>query len=248
VPPSLSVPRTVTPGSSFGEAWRRRLDASPHEAAATAFRVSPGDAVVVVVAHPDDETLAMGAALARLGRDGVRVHVLVGSRGEAALDHVGVEAPGLAERRCAELRTATRALGVASTEVLGLPDGSLGSHGDAVRDAAESAVRAHGAAMVATLWREDPHPDHRAVSAAAARAAARTGVGLVELGLWASHWTDPTGVRGTVVPVRRDPASRRAKRAAIACYRSQTEPLAAGLEAVLPPAVLSFPHEYVVRP
>jgi hypothetical protein len=51
-----------------------------------------------------------------------------------------------------------------------------------------------------------------------------------------------------VVPVSRDPASRRAKRAAIACYRSQTEPLAAGLEAVLPPAVLSFPHEYVVRP
>ena len=166
MPPSLSVPTTVTPGSSFGEAWRRRLDASPHEAAATAFRVSPGDALVVVVAHPDDETLAMGAALARLGRDGVLVHVLVGSRGEAALDHVGVEAPGLAERRCAELRTATRALGVASTEVLGLPDGSLGSHGDAVRDAAESAGRAHGAAMVATLWREDPHPDHRAVSAA----------------------------------------------------------------------------------
>jgi LmbE family N-acetylglucosaminyl deacetylase len=248
VPPSLSAPTTVTPGSSFGAAWRRRLDASPDEDAATAFRVSPGDALVVVVAHPDDETLAMGAALARLACDGVHVHVLVGSRGEAALDHVGVEAPGLAERRCAELRAATGALGVASAEVLGLPDGSLGGHVDAVRDTVESAVRAHGAAQVATLWREDPHPDHRAVSAAAAHAAARTGAGLVELGLWAAHWTDPAGVRATVVPVRGDPTSRRARRAAIACYRSQTEPLAAGLEAVLPPAVLAFPHEYVVRP
>lgn len=248
MPPSPRAPMTVTPGSAFGAAWRRRLDASPREEAATAFGVGRGDALVVVVAHPDDETLAMGAALARMARDGVRVHVLVGSRGEAALDHVGAEAPGLGERRSAEMRAATRALGVASAEVLGLPDGSLGEHGDALRDAAESVVRAHGAARVATLWREDPHPDHRAVSVAAARAADRTGAGLIELGLWSSHWTDPTAVRATVVPLRSDPTSREARAAAIACYRSQTEPLLAGLEAVLPPAALAFPHEYVVRP
>ena len=40
------------------------------------FGVQPGDRVLVVAAHPDDETLGAGGTLARLASEGALVHVL----------------------------------------------------------------------------------------------------------------------------------------------------------------------------
>ncbi len=238
----------VTPGSTYAGQWRRRLATSPVLSPRAALDVARGDTVVVAVAHPDDETLAMGAALARLARDGVHVHLVVMTAGEAALDHVGVQVPGLAARRRGELTAAAAALGAVSSDVVGLPDGELAGHGDAMDAVLRTAVEERGARCLATLWRHDPHPDHQAVSRAAGRVAASTAAVLSEFGLWTTHWTDPEDVRDEVVLVESGEQPVLAKREALSCYRSQSEPLTAHVEAVLPSDVLGWPHEYVVRP
>lgn len=245
--PSLTTRTALTPPSRHAAHWRERLQSAPRVTPAALFGVAPGDRVLVAVAHPDDETLSMGATLASLSAYGVEVHVLCLTRGEAALDHVGVHVPGLAARRSAELQAAADALGVASATVLDLPDSALADRRIQSLDVLHDAVSRHRPTCLATVWHRDPHPDHRAVSHAA-RAAATTGTAVHELGLWSTHWTDPADVRADVVLLDVDDASAQAKRAAVACYTSQREPLADGYAAVLPDSVLSWPLEYAVLP
>lgn len=79
--------------------------------------------VLVVVAHPDDETLGMGGTIARLCHGGDRVHVLflangVGSRGADA---------AAVQRRRTAAREACRLLGGATTGFLDFPDNAFDS-------------------------------------------------------------------------------------------------------------------------
>ncbi|MDF2442785.1 MAG: N-acetyl-D-myo-inositol-2-amino-2-deoxy-alpha-D-glucopyranoside deacetylase [Subtercola sp.] len=84
----------------------------------------PGASVVLLHAHPDDETLATGGLMARLVADGYRVILLTGTRGERGevvpgpLQHLE-GTPELAAVRVAELAVAMRALGVADHRFLG---------------------------------------------------------------------------------------------------------------------------------
>jgi N-acetyl-1-D-myo-inositol-2-amino-2-deoxy-alpha-D-glucopyranoside deacetylase len=76
------------------------------------------DALVVVHAHPDDESLATGALLATWARAGLPTTVVTCTRGErgevigAALAHLEGDGPALAEHRSGELAAALAALGV----------------------------------------------------------------------------------------------------------------------------------------
>ena len=248
-PPITIAPHTVvTPGSEYAEQWRPRLANAPVMHPGPVLDVTRGDSVVVAVAHPDDESIAMGATLARLTRDGVAVHVLVMTAGEAALDHVGIHLPDLAQRRRDEVAAATDVLGVAGLTVLGLPDGGLAQHAEQMEAAIGAALTEHGARCVVSLWRHDPHPDHQAVGRAAVAAAARAGAGAAEFALWTTHWTDPAEVRDEVVLVDAGEQAALLKQQALTCYVSQREPLVEGLDPILPADVLTWPHEYVVRP
>lgn len=82
--------------------------------------------VVVLHAHPDDETLATGALLAHLSRNGVEVHVLTATRGErgGVVDGVPAAQPGTdayAVQREQELAGALVSLGVHHHAFLGAP-------------------------------------------------------------------------------------------------------------------------------
>ncbi len=82
--------------------------------------------VVVAHAHPDDETLATGALLAELVRDGVDVHVVTATRGERGELREGVAAPQPGTdlfplHREQELADALVALGVTRLAFLGAP-------------------------------------------------------------------------------------------------------------------------------
>lgn len=81
--------------------------------------------VIVVVAHPDDESFGLGAILADFAERGSEVDVLCFTRGEASTLH-GV-AGDLAEIRARELAAAADVLGVRRVELLDFPDGSLSS-------------------------------------------------------------------------------------------------------------------------
>ena len=240
--------RQITPASRFAAGWRERISvaatASPRD---SSCGVSRGDVVLVVVAHPDDETLAMGGTLADLSAGGVAVHVVSMSSGEAALDGVGVSVPELGRLRRDELSAAAGRLGLQSTTVLDLPDGRLAEHAEELVTVVDSLVEQHGADCLLTLWRHDPHPDHQAVAAAAREISTQRSIGLVEFALWALHWTDPTSAPDQprhVVETSAD--GQRARVAAIGEYRTQIDPLAADLEAILPAEVLDWSHECVM--
>jgi hypothetical protein len=68
-------------------------------------------------------------------------------------------------------------------------------------------------------------------------------VGVDEFLLWTVHWTDPDAVPDDVRPVGFGTVARAAKRAALAGYRTQVEPLAQHLQAVLPATVVGWSHE-----
>src|SRR5262245_27422400 len=86
-----------------------------------------GPTLVAVFAHPDDESFLCGGALARHTALGWRVLLVCATRGEAG----EISDPALATPetlptvREAELRTATRVLGIEHTILLDYQDGTL---------------------------------------------------------------------------------------------------------------------------
>lgn len=204
----------------------------------------PVDRLVVVGAHPDDETLGAGGLVHLAARAGWEVLVVSATAGEGS--HPGsptTDPVALAERRRGELDRAAALLGHGvRVRCLGLPDGSLGGREeDVVAALVEEVGLAGGRTLLAAPWRHDGHPDHEAVGRAAAVAARRTGARLVEYPVWAWHWgSEATLPWRDVRVVPLDPAARAAKRAAVAAHASQVAPLsdAPGDEVLLGPDLL----------
>jgi LmbE family N-acetylglucosaminyl deacetylase/SAM-dependent methyltransferase len=208
-------------------------------------------ALVVVAAHPDDETLGAGGLIADAAARGIPVTVVVATAGEASHPDSPGHAPvRLAEIRRSELRAAVARLAPAAVvRQLGVPDGAVGSAvdrlaleiGSAVDRPAVEAVPAVPAAARALLlapWSGDRHPDHAAAAAAARRVAGERDCRLLEYPVWAWHWARPddgTFVREQLVGHSLSGNAARAKTSAIGEYRSQVLPLspAAGDEAVV---------------
>jgi LmbE family N-acetylglucosaminyl deacetylase len=181
--------------------------------------------VVVVAAHPDDETFGFGAASATLAARGLDVQVVVASDGAAAQPGLSAaESRELAATRHVELVSAVVALGIIRPPLIfNFPDGALGSHVD---ELAEDLIKLLPCARTLCVanWRGDGHPDHEAVGQAAARAARACGVPLVEYPVWMWHWASPADPD---VPWERlaflsssDAAATR-KVTAARCYQSQ---------------------------
>jgi LmbE family N-acetylglucosaminyl deacetylase len=142
--------------------------------------------LMAVVAHPDDESLGLGATLARYAADGAEVSVVTATNGEAGRYrghpqgdplHPGREAlAGIRER---ELRAAAAVLGVRELFLLGYQDQQL-DRADPVEAAGRiaAAIRRARPQVVLTFGPDGAygHPDHIAVSqltvAAIVRAAA----------------------------------------------------------------------------
>src|SRR5699024_10827582 len=88
--------------------------------------------VLVVVAHPDDESFGLGAVISSFTAADVVVDVLCLTRGEASTLH-SVEGD-LSTIREHELRAAADALGAHSVDLRRLPDGGLSDVDPAVLD------------------------------------------------------------------------------------------------------------------
>jgi LmbE family N-acetylglucosaminyl deacetylase len=133
---------------------------------------TPNDHLVVVVAHPDDETFGCGSIVARAARSGARVSIVCATRGEAGepTPAVDLSTRSLGEIREAELRAAAAILGAAHVELLGYEDsgfdgeiaaGSLcGAAHDVLTARVASALDALQPTVVVTLDGCDGHRDH----------------------------------------------------------------------------------------
>jgi LmbE family N-acetylglucosaminyl deacetylase len=112
--------------------------------------------VLVIGAHPDDETLGVGATLARHVAEGDDVHALILCEG-MSLRYPDAEHDFLA----AEARAAARIIGLKSLVLTGLPDQGLDQL-SLVEIAApiEQQIRELQPNIVYTHWRGDINKDH----------------------------------------------------------------------------------------
>ncbi len=191
-----------------------------------------GARVALVVAHPDDETIAAGASLPLL--PGLLLaHVTDGApRALADAAAAGFDAPAdYAAARRGELRAALDAAGAALELVeLGVADQEASFHMPALARALSRLFDAHGIEAVITHAYEGGHPDHDATAFAVHAAAERRPV--LE---FAGYHADPAGalLTGRFLPgpaptvVALTEAERARKRAMFDCFRTQARTLAA---------------------
>src|SRR4051794_6407205 len=185
--------------------------------------------LVVVSAHPDDESLGAGGLIASATAAGLDVQLLCASDGSGSHPRSPSHTPDvLAALRTEEYAAAAGRLGVPRGAVsrLGLPDGALADHVAAITTALVRLVGDGRDTVVASTWTEDGHPDHEAVGRAAATAARRTDAEHWEFPVWFWHWAGPGDVRvESLRPFPLATAAMAAKQQAIAAHVSQVTPL-----------------------
>ncbi|QQS01967.1 MAG: bifunctional PIG-L family deacetylase/class I SAM-dependent methyltransferase [Austwickia sp.] len=209
--------------------------------------------LVVLAAHPDDETLGVGALVADLAPElaaaAGSLTVVLATDGSASHPDSALWSPHrLGELREREFRHAVDLLAPgASIATLGLADGTLADDPGLLRERVAEALGpadASGRAREVLLapYAADGHPDHDTLGAVAAELARARGSRLWYYPIWLWHWAHPDEfpwARALAVPP--SAAALHAKAAAIAAHRSQVAPLSPlpGDEALLPPHVLA---------
>lgn len=139
--------------------------------------------VLVVVAHPDDESFGLGAIVSEFTAAGAEVSVLCFTAGEAST--LGA-APDLAATRTIELQTAAEYLGCRRTLLRDFPDGGLATlPAELSADIAAACDELHpdGLLIFAPDGGITGHPDHEAASRAALAVAAERGLPVLAWGL-----------------------------------------------------------------
>ncbi|TFD03849.1 methyltransferase domain-containing protein [Cryobacterium sinapicolor] len=211
------------------------------ELPAQPLRIGDMRRLIVVAAHPDDETLGAGGLIARAGRAGVPVTVVVLTNGEASHPASSTHDPErLAALRRIEVSAAVAALAPeALVRLVDLPDGALTERlAEASRAiSAEIGPGGPGTWLVAP-WSRDGHPDHAAAAAAARQASLIGGVSRFEYPIWAWHWStpaDPIWSDGALRTLDLTPEDWLRKAQAMALHRSQVQPLSGlpGDEAII---------------
>jgi LmbE family N-acetylglucosaminyl deacetylase len=143
--------------------------------------------LLAVLAHPDDESFGAGGTLALYARQGVQVHLVCATRGEAGdMDADCLDGfASIAERRVSELRCAAGILGLSGVYFLdyrdsGMPGSEDNRHPQALFNAPLDEVAGHIVHYMRVLKPQvvvtfDPiggykHPDHIAIHKATVKA------------------------------------------------------------------------------
>ena len=183
--------------------------------------------VIVAAPHPDDEVLGAGIIMRWLLHRGSAVTVIACTDGEASHARSDAIRPDeLRRRRRDERSTAFGALGIdPPVATLSLPDGRLASHVPRLTE--EFSRRCGKGTTLLVPWAHDGHPDHRAVAAAGALAARRTGATIWQIPIWGKVRRDRP-YHGQVHRLELCPADRAAKDGAVAAFVTQTSPVGPG--------------------
>ncbi|MDO8384711.1 MAG: bifunctional PIG-L family deacetylase/class I SAM-dependent methyltransferase [Microbacterium sp.] len=207
------------------------------------------DVLIVLAAHPDDETLGAGGLIATAALRGIRVVVVVATDGDASHpDSPTWPRQALARERRVELTRAIDLLAPGSAlSFLGLPDGQLREHRKRLTRQVRSAILEETTedplrTLVVAPWRGDGHRDHRVLGEVAEEFSAELGHRALGYPIWFWHWAHPsdtgigTGIATeswTVLTLGR--TAHAAKRRALTAHATQVRPLssAPGDEALI---------------
>jgi LmbE family N-acetylglucosaminyl deacetylase len=228
------------------ESWRALADV------AVPLDLEEVDRLVVLGAHPTDETLGAGGLIRHLHGRGVPIEVIVGSNGEGSHPGSPSHSPDQlwALRRDEVTRALSHLAPSARLRRLGLPHGSLSAHESELVQAGLAAVGPSASrVLLVAVWQDDGHADHGAVGRAADLIATSTGARLVEYPLRAwlrAPSDDPRLHPSRLAVVRLSDADRTAKRRAVREHRSQLTAFSPAV-ADQPPLLPSF-LEHFDRP
>ncbi len=215
------------------------LRAAEGGAAIQLDELSPPGGLLLVMPHPDDETLGCGQALAAAADAGRTIGVVLVTNGEGS--HPGCDRAKLVAMRRAELKEALSSLAPrrpAAVHALGLPDGQS-RQGD-LTDAGQEALFAFADIIdPQAIWTTsylDPHCDH-----ITAHAIARDLAQIYRVPLWSAPIWGRFGERRlpeTELRLFEAPSLAERKRLALSAYRSQFTDLIDDPEAFMMPAPL----------
>ncbi len=183
--------------------------------------------LVVVAAHPDDESLGAGGLIATAAAAGVTVYVVLLTAGEASRHAPpGSTRHSLARVRLAEMENALARLAPESYLVfLGAPDGQVGQSEEVVARSLIHLLRDGSGTLLVAPWRHDGHDDHDAAGRAAAVAAEASGARLLEYPLLGWPVTMPgSPYRDALRRLDLTEQARAQKAAAIRAHVSQVGP------------------------
>ena len=148
--------------------------------------------LLVIVAHPDDESFGLGAVLSTFIESGTDVSVLCFTRGEAStLRSVDGD---LSTIRAKELKAAALEMGVSEVHLQNFPDGGLQSIAvpSLLNEAAAiSKLKEPDGILAFDTSGVTGHPDHIQATVVASRLATQLGVGLL-------GWTLPRTVANSL--------------------------------------------------
>jgi LmbE family N-acetylglucosaminyl deacetylase len=213
--------RPIDEGGTPVEAWMEWQRDFP------ALDVDDCHTLLLVAAHPDDETLGLGATAAMLSSRGVTVQLVAVTDGEAAYPDDSGGRKELAKVRREELAAAAETLGLPTPVFLRIPDGEVRRHER--RLSARLGMMLAGfdsGTWCAATWRGDGHPDHESTGRAAADAAKRAGARFIEYPVWMWHWAIPNDPavpwhRCRRVELTQDDLATKAE--AMRCFASQLD-------------------------
>lgn len=98
--------------------------------------------VLAVYAHPDDPEVSCGGTLAHWANRGAEVRLVVVNAGDKGAAEAGTDPGDLTRQRAGEVRAAASVLGLAGTDLLGVPDGEA-ANDLALRGRLVELVRSH---------------------------------------------------------------------------------------------------------
>lgn len=125
--------------------------------------------LLCIFAHPDDESMGMGATLAKYAAEGIETHLICATRGERGWFGPERQNPGpgaLGQLREGELRRAAEVLGMKSVHFLDYMDGDLdrANHAEVIAKIVTH-IRAVQPQVIVTFPPDGNygHPDHIAI-------------------------------------------------------------------------------------
>ncbi|WP_106850461.1 PIG-L deacetylase family protein [Blastococcus sp. Marseille-P5729] len=241
--------RKITPDGHADAVWRPTLDGLPRTAFACLMREIAGAAasprLLVVSAHPDDETLGGGRLIADWVAAGGEVGAVIATDGEACFDVVGHDYRGIADIRAREWGAALEILGAQPLAALGLPDGGLAEHERDLAAEVAGVVADFRPDVIAGTIAADPHPDHQVVGRVVEAVAREQRLPRLGWPVWLTYFADPPGPCGLEV-VECSADAEQARQRAWECFDSQRSPVADDLTAVVPPQMVELLSEQLV--
>ncbi len=195
----------------------RVWDADPRLHKLPALQVGCIDEVVVIGAHPDDETLGAGG-LIRLSHDaGIPVRIICVTDGGGS--HPGKD--GIVETRAEELARAIEILAPgAPITMLGVPDGHTREYREQIAAKLATVLSSVSErSLLVTPWRGDGHADHRIVGEIIHDLA--DGRRVIEYPIWMWHWASPDHTHTPWEKMASLPITGARKRAALSQFASQ---------------------------